>query len=262
MSCAFAMVSGEGVGTGSCGRAVGSMAVDFRSMGMPELWRQGTELFRVGEVAVDVLAQVFSHLDSFKDMANARRVCKNWAEGVKQTLASRDGLSFAGWRVTDDAVAALVNESLCLRELNLWGCRITNTGLYKISLAPCCPSLISISLWGVADITDEGVVQLISRAKSLQHLNAGGTHITDVSVKAIATHCPQLRVLNLWGCRHVTEAGLMALSKGCPKLYSMNVWGVNIAPSTELKLLGLNSQLKLKLKPSQIRFPPPVVGVS
>lgn len=34
----------------------------------------------------------------------------------------------------------------------------------------------------------------ISRAKSLQHLNAGGTHITDVSVKAMATHCPQLRV--------------------------------------------------------------------
>jgi hypothetical protein len=53
----------------------------------------------------------------------------------------------------------------------------------------------------------------------------------------------------------------MALSKGCPQLYSMNVWGMNIAPSTELKLLGLNPQLKLKLKPSQIRFPP-AVGVS
>ena len=70
-----------------------------------------------------------------------------------------------------------------------------------------------------------------------------------------------IQVLNLWGCRHVTEAGLMALSKGCSQLYSMNVWGMNIAPSTELKLLGLNPQLKLKLKPSQIRFPP-AVGVS
>lgn len=238
-----------------------AMALDFRSMGMRELWRQGAELLRVGEVAVDVLARVFSHLDSFTDMANARRVCKNWSEGVKQMLASRDSLSFAGWRVTDDAVASLVTNACCLRELNLWGCRITNGALHKISLAPCCPSLLSVSLWGVADVTDEGVVQLVSRAKSLQHLNAGGTRITDVSVKAMATHCPQLRVLNLWGCRHVTEAGLMALSKGCPQLYSMNVWGMNIAPSTELKLLGLNPQLKLKLKPSQIRFPP-AVGVS
>lgn len=46
-----------------------SIALEFWSMDMPELWRQGAELFRVGEVAVDVLALVFSHLDSFKDMA-------------------------------------------------------------------------------------------------------------------------------------------------------------------------------------------------
>lgn len=221
------------------------MAVNFRSM-------PGMRQLGVAEVALDVLVNVFSHLDSFKDMANVRRVCKNWGEGVRQTLASRDSLSFAGWRVTDDAVAELVHESLCLRELNLWGCRITDIGLHKLSLAPCCPSLITISLWGMADITDEGVVQLVSRATSLQHLNAGGTHITDVSAKAMATHCPHLKVLNLWGCRHVTEAGLMALIKGCPQLYSMNVWGMNIAPATELKLLGLNPQMKLKLKPSQV----------
>jgi len=45
------------------------MALDFRSMGMRELWRQDAELLRVGEVAVDVQARVLSHLDSFKDMA-------------------------------------------------------------------------------------------------------------------------------------------------------------------------------------------------
>lgn len=51
---------------------------------------------------------------------SARRVCKNWGAGVTQTLASRDSFSFAGWRVTDDAVATLVSDAWCLRELNLY----------------------------------------------------------------------------------------------------------------------------------------------
>jgi hypothetical protein len=49
-----------------------AMALDFW---MPELWRQGAEVLRVGEVAVDVLARVFSHLDSFKDMAKYGAPC-------------------------------------------------------------------------------------------------------------------------------------------------------------------------------------------
>ncbi len=66
MSCALAMPYAD---QSKSGRPGPSMALEFRCMGMPELWRQGAELFRVGEVAVDVLAQVFSHLDSFKDVA-------------------------------------------------------------------------------------------------------------------------------------------------------------------------------------------------
>lgn len=50
---------------------------------------------------------------------SASRVCKSWGEGVRQALAGRDSLSFAGWRVTDDAVARLVHDAWCLSELNL-----------------------------------------------------------------------------------------------------------------------------------------------
>lgn len=38
----------------------------------------------------------------------------------------------------------------------------------------------------------------ISRAASLQHLNVGGTFITDASLFAIADNCPQLKVLILF----------------------------------------------------------------
>ncbi|TYK18658.1 F-box protein [Cucumis melo var. makuwa] len=41
-----------------------------------------------------------------------------------------------------------------------WGFQITDHGLYEISLAKCIPNLKSISLWGMAGITDKGVVLL------------------------------------------------------------------------------------------------------
>lgn len=93
----------------------------------------------------------------------------------------------------------------------------------------------------------------VSRAQAVEHLNVGGTFITDVSILAIAAHCSHLKVLNLWGCRHVTEAGLVALGKGCQKLSSINVWGMSISPSCELHLLRLNPNLQLK--PSQLLLP-------
>lgn len=38
----------------------------------------------------------------------------------------------------------------------------------------------------------------VSRAQSVEHLNVGGTFITDVSILAIAAHCSRLKVCNLF----------------------------------------------------------------
>lgn len=40
----------------------------------------------------------------------------------------------------------------------------------------------------------------ISRAASLQHLNVGGTFITDASLFAIADNCPHLKVYIVHTC--------------------------------------------------------------
>ncbi|VFQ86535.1 unnamed protein product [Cuscuta campestris] len=61
-------------------------------------------------------------------------------------------------------------------------------------MAKCISKLSSVSLWGTTGITDQGVVQLISRAVSLKHLNIGGTFITDTSLFAISDSCPHLQV--------------------------------------------------------------------
>ncbi|KAJ7952836.1 F-box protein [Quillaja saponaria] len=204
----------------------------------------------IDRLPIDLLAHIFLLITSFTDLAQASIVCKKWKKGIKQSLAQRQNLSFAGWKMDDDSTARLVLLAYNLKELDIsrscWGCQITDNGLYQISLASCISNLTSISLWGMAGITDAGVVQLISKTKSLEHLNVGGTFITDESLSAIARSCPNLKSIVLWSCRHVTENGLLLLVGKCRKLESINVWGTRVSVDCFNSLLTLSPALQIK----------------
>uniref|UniRef100_A0A0D6QXC2 Uncharacterized protein n=1 Tax=Araucaria cunninghamii TaxID=56994 RepID=A0A0D6QXC2_ARACU len=208
-------------------------------------------------LSADVLAHCFLHLSSFQDWARASSVCRKWREAVKQSIAQMQKLSFAGWKMDDASLARLVQGAFSLKELDIsracWGCQITDDGLCQLSLSKCCRNLTSVSMWGMTGITDRGVMQLVSVASSLQHLNIGGTFISDESLFAIARHCPQLKVLILWSCRHVTERGLSTVVRGCPKLETLNVWGMRISQNSYVDLRTINPHLCIK--PGGVHIP-------
>ncbi|XP_074586848.1 F-box protein At5g67140-like [Curcuma longa] len=204
----------------------------------------------IERLPVDLLAHIFSFILSFKDLAQASGVCRKWRRGVKESLSRKERLSFAGWKVDDESAARVVRAAYNIKELDIsrscWGCQITDEGLYKISLTKCVGKLLSISMWGMAGITDRGVIQLVTKANSLQHLNVGGTFITDESLYAIANSCPQIKTIVLWSCRHVTENGLNKLVVKCRKLESINVWGMTVPVDCFLSLLAISPTLELK----------------
>ncbi|KAB1214749.1 hypothetical protein CJ030_MR5G004900 [Morella rubra] len=204
----------------------------------------------IERLPIDLLSNIFILFTSFTDLAQASSVCKKWKQGVKQSLARRETLSFAGWKMDDDSTARIVRDAYSLKDLDIsrscWGCQITDNGLSRISVAKCVSNLTSISLWGMTGITDKGAVQLISRAISLQHLNIGGTFITDVSLFAIAESCPHLKTIVLWSCRHVTESGLLVLVNKCRKLESINVWGTRVPVDCFIGLLTISPALQIK----------------
>lgn len=204
----------------------------------------------IERLPTDLLAHIFVFISSFADLAQASGVCKKWRQGVKRSLGRRENLNFASCKMDDDSAARLVGYAYSLKELDIsrgrWGCQITDAGLDKISLAKCINNLTSISLWGMAGITDKGVVQLISRAVSLQHLNIGGTFITDDTLYTIANSCPHLKTIVLWSCRHVTQNGLLVLVNNCPKLESIVVRGTRVPVDCFIGLLSRNPCLKIK----------------
>ncbi|KAL1824297.1 hypothetical protein ACET3Z_011075 [Daucus carota] len=152
----------------------------------------------IDRLPIDLLSHILVFITCFKDLAQASRVCKKWREGVKRSLGHREKLSFVGWKMDDDSATRILFHAYSLKELDIsksrWGCRITDKGLHQISLAKCLGNLSSISLWGMTEISDNGIRQLVSGATSLQHLNIGGTFITDESLFAIANSCPHLKV--------------------------------------------------------------------
>ncbi|KAE9613036.1 hypothetical protein Lal_00027612 [Lupinus albus] len=200
---------------------------------------------------IDLLAHIFVLLKSFTDLAQARSVCKKWKQGVKVSLACRHNLSFGGLKMDDDSAVRLVSHAYNLKNLGIprsrWSCQITDAGLRRISSARCVSNLTSLSLWGLTGITDEGVVQLISRTTSLKHLNVGGTFITDESLFAISRSCPNLETIVLWSCRHVTETGLIDVVAKCLKLKSINLWGTRVPQDCRVNLLILNPLLQIKV---------------
>ncbi|KAK3131693.1 hypothetical protein QOZ80_6AG0510030 [Eleusine coracana subsp. coracana] len=204
----------------------------------------------IERLPADLLAHVLSLLPSFRDLSMAGGVSWRWRRAVERSLASRRRLSFAGQRTGDDTAARLVHAAVNLRDLDIcWGCHITDDGLIKIASADCVRNLTSISLWGLAGITDKGVVQLVSRAYSLQHLNIGGTFITDESLYAVANNCTNLKSIILWSCRHVTEAGLVALVNKCRRLECINVGGMRVPPESFVGLLSLSPALQIRSIP-------------
>lgn len=169
---------------------------------------------------------------------------------MRRSLTRRESLSFSGWKMDDESCSRLVRYAYNLKELDIsrscWGSQITDVGLFKISLTKCISNLQSISLWGMAGITDTGVTQLVSKATSLQNLNIGGTFVTDASLYAIANSCPNLKTISLWSCRHVTESGLIMLVNKCQKLESINVWGMRVPVDCFVNLHAISPALQIK----------------
>ncbi|KAG8384362.1 hypothetical protein BUALT_Bualt04G0110200 [Buddleja alternifolia] len=206
----------------------------------------------IDRLPIDLLAHIFCLFTNFKDLAQSSSVCRKWRQAVKESLARKEKLSFSGWKMDDESTTRLVLLAYSLKELDIsrsrWGCQITDYGLKQLSKAKCISNLSSVSVWGSTAITDKGVVQLISRATSLQHLNIGGTFITDISLFSIADSCPHLKSIVLWGCRHVTEKGLFVLVNKCQKLESINVWGTRVPLDCFIALLAISPALQIQPK--------------
>ncbi|TBU46010.1 RNI-like protein [Dichomitus squalens] len=87
------------------------------------------------------------------------------------------------------------------------------------AVLPHCPHITSAVLGGIRDLSSRTLILLASHADELAHLDiAGCAYVTDLGLKAVATHATALRAINLGRTFSTTDAALAALVRGLPLL--------------------------------------------
>ena len=65
----------------------------------------------------------------------------------------------------------------------------------------------------------------LCHCKNLKALVILDKTVTDASIAAIATQCPSLTSLDVYGCINLTDASIGAIGTQCPSLTSLDVYG-------------------------------------
>ncbi|KAK8673143.1 hypothetical protein V6N13_043977 [Hibiscus sabdariffa] len=149
----------------------------------------------IDRLPIDLLAHILMMITSFTDLAQASGVCRKWKQGVKEALARRKTLSFAGYKMDDDSTARLVRHAYSLKELDMdyrQRCRPIDESLSAI--ADSCPRLKSIVLWSCRHVTEKGLIVLVSKCRKLESINVWGTRVPLDCFIGLLTIRPALQI--------------------------------------------------------------------
>uniref|UniRef100_A0A7S0DRL2 Protein kinase domain-containing protein n=1 Tax=Amorphochlora amoebiformis TaxID=1561963 RepID=A0A7S0DRL2_9EUKA len=125
-------------------------------------------------------------------------------------------LSLCANRVSDSSLAAIAKHCKNLRQLELSFCYLVSTdGVLEI--AQGCPKITHLNLC-LVDMIQDNAIERLAQLCDLEELNLRGcTHITDLSLDALAKYSKKLRVLHLLGCEKVSASTVAVLKLRIPQ---------------------------------------------
>lgn len=116
-----------------------------------------------------------------------------------------------------------------LRHINISGCKkITAAGVEKLA-KNCCElvSFISTS-FDANTINDQSIKALATHCRKLKMINLNRcSAITDEAIIRLSENCHDIIYCCLSECTNITDQSLIALSQGCPNLKSLGLVSCN-----------------------------------
>ena len=61
-----------------------------------------------------------------------------------------------------------------------------------------------------SQVSDNGL-DVLAQFPTIKQLELSNSNITDEGIKKIVEYCPQLKTLNIWGCKNITDNSLIYL---------------------------------------------------
>ncbi|XP_037094599.1 F-box/LRR-repeat protein 7-like [Pollicipes pollicipes] len=198
----------------------------------------------------ELALRVFSHLsaDELSRCARLRRLelrgCTTISSrALTAVLSSCSRLQHLD--LTDGTLGLVAGRCPALRELSVADCpRITDVGVRR--LAPLGPGLRHLSLAHCRTVSDAGVAQLALSCRRLRYLNVRGcATVGDASLAAVARGCRRLCALDV-GRSDASDLGLRLLAQHCPDLRRLSARGCEMVSDAGVRVSVQDSAVTLE----------------
>lgn len=184
------------------------------------------------------------------DIWNARKVSEDGIRAIVKGCPNLRELNLSHLSLlTNSAVQFIASEAKQLEVLN-----ISRTGANRLlegvdalakgqllfflsfSSSGVC-NLKALKLRYYYNMKSEAIVSLAKHLTRLEEIDiGGGNYVDDTAVSALATHCPNMKVLDLWAS-DVTNEGLEVIGKHCVQLRKLELWDCSVITDTGVKAL-------------------------
>ncbi|KAK4096932.1 RNI-like protein [Parathielavia hyrcaniae] len=183
----------------------------------------------------EILIAVFAKLSGSSDLLHIMLTCKRWARNAVDILWHRPSCST--WEKLQSICTTLALENPYfayrdfVRRLNL---AVLAGKVNDGSVMPLaeCKRIERLTLTGCTNLTDSGLIALVSNNNHLYSLDVSLTppsaegmapdHISDASINAITENCARLQGLNISGCQRISNESLVRLAQRCRYIKRLN----------------------------------------
>jgi F-box domain len=137
--------------------------------------------------------------------------------------------------------------TLC--DLNVQECADVDDNWLQQLSSTCGTQLHSLHLDMCLQVTDAGMILLARACPNFVKLGLSATQVSDMSLRALGTHCSNLRALSLAFCEDITTNGLQHIAQACNQLDYLNlcmVQQIDDDPLVTIASFGMLKYLNLR----------------
>ncbi|RHZ78001.1 hypothetical protein Glove_168g310 [Diversispora epigaea] len=149
--------------------------------------------------------------------------------------------------ITGHPIYKIAQSCQKLRHLDIGFCgNITDDFVYKIVKANCKLELLCIGgLKRHKPISDRTIIAIASSCPNLHHLSLMGCHnITDNSVNKLLQHIHNLEYLELDQCRLITDLSIRSVANSCPNLEHLDIGACDASETSICNIVRSCKKLK------------------
>lgn len=190
--------------------------------------KNGEEMALFTSLPDSVIIQILLYLD-YPRLIRCSRVCTRWHRlcydpSLWKTISIR---AKHAPKVAEDTISRLIpHKTNLISSVNLTNCTgVKDESLQNISVH--CPNLRNLYLNGCHFITDNGILALARNCAALETVSIPLRNISESALSSLVRNNPGVRKLYAYSIA-VTENTIKAISTGCPELEKLIVYEASL----------------------------------